>query len=155
MKPYPTPENPATSYVERWVLCMLLCGTIVILCAGCASEGVGKGAAAQSSGIAAVVAGGAATVTTAGWAIVLGFLAGLARLMFADSTSTAPPGAAPSFSFPWGTVALIVLGVLVLRGRAHIIRGLQGKQPWGDVLLRVFSWRTDKVSRPIKSPAKA
>lgn len=141
-------------YVERWVLCMLLCCLIVLLCAGCASEGVGKGAAVQATGIAATTTAAVATVASGGWAVVVGFFAGIVRLLFAQSTGTAPPGGeAPGFAIPWGTVVLLVLVVLIVRGRAHIMRYIAGQQPLGDMLLRVFMLRTDK--RPVPPKQKA
>lgn len=116
------------SETKRWVLAFLITGTVLgllFLLPGCASEGVSKGAAVQSIGITTAVAAGAATAVTFGWAAVLGFLAGLGRLLFAQSTTTAPPGAS-DVGIPWGWIAAFVAALLLFYKGDHVLKFLMG-----------------------------
>lgn len=61
---------------------------------GCANEGVSKSAAVQATAWSAGTTwfAGLTGLATGGWSFVVGLAAGLVRLLFATSTTTAAPG---------------------------------------------------------------
>lgn len=117
---------------------------------GCANEGVSKSAAVQASGIAAVTTGAIATVATGGWAILVGFVSGLMRLLMADSTTTAAPGATAervtALGVPLWLIFLLILA-FVKRNRlwALVTGGTHGRL---DALLRLLGLRTKPPPLP-------
>lgn len=120
----------------------------VVVAWGCASETVGKPVAAQSVGIAAVVTGGVAAFVTGGWSIVVGFLAGLTRLLFAQSSVSLPNGqsAQTALGVPLWLMFLLVL-MLVKRNRvwALLTGGTHGRL---DAFLRLIGVRTKPPRLP-------
>lgn len=142
---------------ERLIFWLVLClavGAFAIAVSGCSSEGVGKGPATQSVVLSAAVAAGAATVLTLGWAAILGFLAGAARIFVADSIPEGGGGGTTVVhqGIPWWVLALVILWLV----RAHLwdwITG-NGASRW-DSLLRMLKLRTHKTPRPEPAPTPA
>jgi hypothetical protein len=140
------------NYLERYFLCLLIGVTLVLLCSGCASEGVSKGAAVQSVGIGTVVAAGAATAVTFGWAAVLGFLTGLGRLLFAQSTTTDPPGGGDSSSvFPWKLVIWGAIILLVWLKGHRLLDLITGKGGRWNALLEIIATPLAKVKNAVQA----
>lgn len=96
-----------------WTVFLGSVGACLFVGFGCAAEGVGKPAAIQATGIAAVTTGAVATIASGGLAIVVGFVTGLMRLILATSTTTAPPGAPAAVVHSMGLLSWVGLGALV------------------------------------------
>jgi hypothetical protein len=117
---------------------------VALLCVayGCASEGISKTEATQATGIAGVFTWLAAPIT-GGWSILVGFAAGLLRLFFATSTSTAAPGATGAVvqqGLPiWLVFALILAWVKRNRIWQILTGGTDGR--W-NALLRLLGFKT-------------
>lgn len=140
----------AGDLIRRWILALLLFGIILLgsaLLGGCASESVSKSDAVQATGIAAAVTAATTTVATGGWSLLVGFFAGLARILFAQSSTTPASVTNPGGSVPWFWIVALV--VVWLKWR-HILDFITGQSPRFDALLRTLGLRTHKKPIPIK-----
>ena len=126
----------------------LVLGCLAVALWGCAAEGVSKTEASQATGLAAFLTWLTAPIT-GGWSILVGFAAGLVRLFFASSTTTAAPGATerpPAMGVPLWLIFLAVL-VFVKRNRvwALLTGGTHGRF---DAFLRLIGFRTKPPPLP-------
>lgn len=136
----------------EWVLLSMF---VALLCVGvgCSSEGVGKGPAVQAVGMGAVTTFlvDATGVATGGWSVLVGIAVGLMRLLFASSTSGAPPGVEAGATVvqhgcPWIVLILLVVWLKKNRLWQVVTGGVDGR--W-NALKRLFGI---KVKDPIVQP---